>query len=213
VSGASVTVKPNPTEVRLRASKERVAYGGSVTLVARVLGGDADRMILFTGTNIDGRTRTLATVAADDRGVASIVTTPRGRTTYEASYAGNDRWRSSSARVRVEVSAIVDAQMVRADGRDGAYRLYRRSHRVWIRTNMRPALPGTTGEIWMYQMIRREWVRVLRGEFIWGDRGVALLYFRPRVFPVGARFRIQISGGARDLIPGFSPHAYFRIIA
>lgn len=102
--------------------------------------------------------------------------------------------------------------MLRADGTDGRYSLYRRSSRVWYRTDVRPPHPGEAILVTLEYQRKRSWQLGGRAWFVQDSSGVSLIYFAKASLPLG-NYRLS-SKMPQDAYhaPGTSAWAYFRVI-
>ncbi|GAB1689883.1 YncE family protein [Krasilnikovia sp. M28-CT-15] len=139
---ATVSVSRAATALSVTTNATSYAYGAKATVTARLGRTYDSRKVCFTATPAQGARVSIRCATANDAGVATATWTMTRRTTFTATFAGDQRYapvtatRAVSGAVKLE--QVMDGYYKTVDG----YRLYRTSVRPVLVVRVSPNRAG-----------------------------------------------------------------------
>ena len=122
---ATVEAQKFNTGLTLQVSRDRLDFGGKVSVSATLTGGPDDALVSIFGREPGGSLQLVERRAIDSHRQVSVTVQPAATTTYVARYLGTDEWTgATSNHEKVAVNAVLDARHSGGYASRGGYRLY-----------------------------------------------------------------------------------------
>jgi hypothetical protein len=209
-----------PAGLSLSASSSWIPFGHGVALTAHLPGWHTNSTVSIYRTP-DGGTKTLlASGSVDANGNLKVLAKPSKDTTYTASYAGDDQYKSASANRVVRVRVLVSVRQFGYYATSGAYRLYHYhsgcpSRGLGCPTFVGTVTPNHAGHTLRFVLQRYNggWKSVTGAGFRLNSKSQATaVYVYGSTAVEGIRFRVRcVFGSDTDHLGNVSKWVYFRV--
>jgi hypothetical protein len=135
---------PIPLGSKLALSSDKASYvtGQTAKVTATLTSASANRTVSIFATPYGGSKTLLKTATVDAQGKLTATLTLSRRTTFSATYAGDEMTDPSSATRTVTVAARVASTMYRYRARSNGYYLYNVTGSAWMKATVSPNHAG-----------------------------------------------------------------------
>jgi hypothetical protein len=209
-----VEVKRLTPAVSLTVSDGNIEWGERVKVTVTIPADASDHSVRIFEDPAGTATRKLVfdgSTGAD--GIVTIGREPDISVTYEAVFAGDERYVARSVERDVDVHAIVRAKMLKAFDTSGIYKLYHHDKRIYVGVRVIPDQTGKMVTINLEKNVNGSWREVSSEEFKLRDGSAVVVYIEAGALKAGTRWRVR--GGYSDApfyVEASSPYAYFKVV-
>jgi WD40 repeat protein len=212
-SGVKLHVLSNRlfTTLTLAPSKSVVKYGGSLKLTAHLSPGDTEnKRISIYATPHGGTKKLVKRGDVDSDGNLQATVRPTKRTTYTATFAGDETYEAATSDAEVVLVRVITTAVVAGFyGTSGRYKLY---HFGQLVKQTGTVVPNHAGKrLKFVAQLRRSgaWRTVATGSFRIRDNGSVTAFFTP-----GSRRSYRVRNefaGDKDHLGDVSPWRYVKV--
>jgi hypothetical protein len=190
---ASVTVARTATAVAVSTDKAGYPYGGRATITAKVSRFHDGRSVCFYATPAGGARVQIKCATANTAGVATATYAATRRTTFTASYAGDQWYAPASGSRTVTAAAHVDEALTGSYKSSGGYRLYHRAVNPNLIAGVSPNRAGACVKITAQAYVQGKWRTVATAACLRLNRDSLAAAVLKGSHPVKVAYRMRAS--------------------